>query len=236
MKYICAFILLLHFSETVHSQSKLFSNYKIGGSIHPNMSKFSLTPVADQVRSTLFSHVKVECRFDTDQDGISDEEERRGYSRYWQIEGEFTWHEAMDDAINRGGFLATIPSEIQHLRVLNSVKKRKLSWLGGHDMFKQNQWQWVTGEKWTFSKWNKGEPNNYGGREDGLMLCFGKNYEYWNDAKTSSRCSYILEKVFKTNPFLADSDGDGFQDLIEIKNGFDPNDSNSRPYKNYILP
>ena len=33
------------------------------------------------------------------------------------------------------------------------------------------------------NKWNKGEPNNYGGREDGLMLCFGKDYEYWNDAK-----------------------------------------------------
>ena len=80
MKYICAFILLLHFSVTVHSQSKLFSNYKIGGSIHPNMSKFSLTPVADQVRSKLFSNVKSKSRFDTDQDGISDEIERRGYS------------------------------------------------------------------------------------------------------------------------------------------------------------
>lgn len=219
------------YSAVVASAQK-FDNYKLGASVHPRKHKFSLTPVADQIKMNSKGH----WQMDSDQDKIPDDVEKNGYSVYWQIMGSFTWHEAAEDAIQRGGFIATVPTEEAHYKILSIIKERKSSWLGGHDQTKQNRWEWITGEKWGFSKWAKAEPNNYGGPEDGLILSFGKDYEYWNDGKISTRCSYILEKVYKTNPFLADSDGDGFQDLVEIKNGFDPNDSNSRPYNNYLLP
>jgi hypothetical protein len=207
-------------------------NYELGSIVHPSKKKFSLTPIADQIKTNSIGR----WQMDSDHDKIPDSVEKAGYSVYTQIIGSYTWHDALSDAISRGGFLATVPTKEAHYKILSIIKDRKSSWLGGHDQTKQNRWEWITGEKWSFSKWAKGEPNNYGGPEDGLILSFGKDREYWNDGKVSTRCSYILEKVYKTNPFLADSDGDGFQDLVEIKNGFDPNDSNSRPYNNYILP
>ena len=222
------FLSVIQFTSYANS----FNRYSNGKKAHPNKNKFSLTPVADEIKVGS----KGKWMIDTDHDKIPDEIEKKGYSLYWQIEGRFTWREALDDAISRGGFLATIPDSQANIRVLSAITKKEMCWIGGHDLNKQNQWQWLTGEKWSFTRWGKGEPNNYGGPEDGLVLCFTKDTDYWNDAKTSSRYSYILEKVYKTNPYLADSDGDGFQDLVEIQNGFDPNDSNSRPYKNYILP
>ena len=75
---------------------------------------------------------------DTDHDKIPDEIEKKGYSLYWQIEGRFTWREALEDAISRGGFLATIPDSQANIKVLSAAKKKEMCWIGGHDLNKQN--------------------------------------------------------------------------------------------------
>jgi hypothetical protein len=59
-------------------------------------------------------------------------------------------------------------------------------WLGGFQdksspayMEPDKGWTWVTGERWAFTAWFPGEPNNFGGNED--FLAFDHNMPAWND-------------------------------------------------------
>jgi hypothetical protein len=52
-------------------------------------------------------------------------------------------------------------------------------------------WKWVTGERWSFTNWSPGEPNNSNGGEDILMTWdpSGK----WNDGTRNPVTGYIIE-------------------------------------------
>ena len=79
----------------------------------------------------------------------------------------------------------------------------------------EGTWKWVTGEEWTYSNWNSGEPNN-SGNEDGLE--FYAHTGKWNDIPTTSSDAYILEKpVFSeiSDPLNPDSDGNGYSDFLD---------------------
>ena len=92
---------------------------------------------------------------DTDSDGLTDNEEILG-SEYQFIEGSFSWSQARDDAIERGGNLATITSLNEWETVLNLLDSIVPSrtetsfhiWLGGTDEADEGIWEWVTGEPW----------------------------------------------------------------------------------------
>lgn len=81
---------------------------------------------------------------------------RNATSAYQFVPGKFTWLEAKQDAINKGGHLATITSQAEN----NQVKE----WLGANynkDLFigavstnADGKWQWVTGEEFNFSNWD----------------------------------------------------------------------------------
>ena len=157
---------------------------------------------------------------DSDGDGISDGDEVKGYHTYSQINGSFTWTAAKADAESRGGYLATITSAEEASRVLAVVSQSDL-WLGGTDSASEGSWSWVTGETWSFSSWETGQPDNAGSNEDYLEL---KSTGDWNDLPNSALNGYVLETVHdSTNPLLADSDGDGVDDLSEINQGRNPN-------------
>ncbi len=61
-------------------------------------------------------------------------------------------------------------------------------------------WTWVTGESWSYTSWNSGEPNNSGGAEN--WLCFfslgsGRSPN-WNDVgngANSIHVAYVAEAV-----------------------------------------
>src|SRR5262249_15005848 len=42
-------------------------------------------------------------------------------------------------------------------------------------------WKWVTGEPWSFTSWKAGEPSNFGGNEDYLLILGSCQ---WNDGRT----------------------------------------------------
>ena len=156
---------------------------------------------------------------DSDGDGISDGDEVKGYHTYSQINGSLSWTAAKADAESRGGYLATITSAEEANRVMAVVSQPAL-WLGGSDSASEGSWAWVTGETWSFSSWNTGQPDN-SNNEDYLEL---KSTGDWNDLPNSALNGYVLETVHApTNPLLADSDGDGVDDLSEINQGRNPN-------------
>ena len=104
---------------------------------------------------------------DTDGDGLSDYEEISG-SEYEFIEGAFSWSQARDDAVSRGGHLATVTSTNEWnniLSLLDSVVTSRTQtsfhiWIGGTDENVEGQWEWITGEPWTVDFWHGGEPND----------------------------------------------------------------------------
>ena len=163
---------------------------------------------------------------DSDGDGISDGDEVKGYHTYSQINGSFTWTAAKADAESRGGYLATITSEEENARVFAAVQSNN-PWLGGTDQAGEGTWAWVTGESWSYSNWYTGQPDNDSGAAD--YLHFWNGGDQWNDLPNVPNSihtdrDYILETVHaSTNPLLADSDGDGVDDLSEINQGRNPN-------------
>jgi len=171
---------------------------------------------------------------DTDRDGLTDAWER-GYGRYQIISGNFTWEQAKTDAEARGGHLATITSEEEWTLVNNSISNLGEAWLGGFQAPQSIEpaggWGWVTGESWSFVAWNIA-PDNAGGNQSSLRMFTPR----WDDTENyyDNPAGYLLEFGYPTDPNLADTDGDGFNDSIESHYASDPNNPAVTP--NTIRP
>lgn len=125
-----------------------------------------------------------------------------------------SWAEAIKHAEkqtfqNMQGQLATLTSEkeSQFISSLPFIKnctdvecQQKNSagiWLGGYQISKSQEplgeWTWISGEKWEFSNWYSGEPNDFTNSED--VLVFMLNGQ-WNDQINSNQVgvnSYVIE-------------------------------------------
>ncbi|MDP2902682.1 MAG: lectin-like protein, partial [Methylovulum sp.] len=93
-----------------------------------------------------------------------------------------TWSQAKDACANQGGYLATITSQNENDWVWSKFGAStgvyegvyKGFWLGGSDAATEGQWTWITGELWSYSNWDTGQPDNASGRG-------GQNYTVmWN--------------------------------------------------------
>ena len=129
-----------------------------------------------------------------------------GEDNYSVITGNFTWHQAKADAEVRGGHLVTITSEEEWEKVileadLEATSQRDHLWIGATDENNEGQWEWVTGEPWSYTNWgiwDVAAPNNYQGREHYGHIF--SNTSYWNDYPNDtsiyglSGFGYILEK------------------------------------------
>lgn len=127
------------------------------------------------------------------------------------------WDAARLAAENAQGYLATSSSDAENAFIFDLIGDPKFwflgvwpaeysfgPWLGGWQIDDTQEpagnWQWVTGELWTFANWAPGEPNNDLGWEDRLhfftnttpgILTPGST---WNDAPgTNQLRGYIVE-------------------------------------------
>ena len=115
------------------------------------------------------------------------------------------WTEARDDAVLRGGHLATITSQAENdfigTNLLASALAEKY-WLGGYQDHSAPDysepgggWVWITGETWSYANWTSGEPNNNSGNEDYLNIYANASlFAKWNDVRVDQfRDGYIME-------------------------------------------
>lgn len=91
------------------------------------------------------------------------------------------------------GYLATITSASESEFVTGvccATGYYPYAWLGGSQPpgspEPDGNWQWVTGEEWTYSNWLPNEPNNSGNLEHCLTICCGEMGGRWNDIGNDS--------------------------------------------------
>ncbi len=111
-----------------------------------------------------------------------------------------TWIQARDAAIAAGGHLATITSAEENAFVW-SLCGSGLLFLGGYQSFSasspSSDWAWVTGEAWSYTNWNAGEPNDGGGFDESdhseqYLEMYSSGV--WNDIYNNyTRNGYVIE-------------------------------------------
>ncbi|KAG9274626.1 lactose-binding lectin l-2-like isoform X1 [Astyanax mexicanus] len=93
------------------------------------------------------------------------------------------WVTAEAYCINLGGNLASIHSENEYQVVKALVRaydpSEKETWIGLSNCQKKNSWIWSDGTKFTYSRWNPGEPNHSNG-ECCVHINWGST-KNWND-------------------------------------------------------
>lgn len=89
---------------------------------------------------------------------------------YVCIDG-MSWDEAKAACEDAGGYLVTVTTseEADFIKTLISAKDKSAFWMGG--ILQDNEWTWITGERFDYADWEAGEPNNYLGRgEDCITI------------------------------------------------------------------
>lgn len=156
---------------------------------------------------------------DSDGDGLTDAYEM-GYGRYQIVTGTLTWVQAKADAEARGGHLGTITSENEWNAIKTQLEPQFQNfirvWLGASDAEQEGNWKWITGETWSYTRWNPSEPRD--GTQANYLDWMEKVSNYtWNDeGNLSAEPAYLFEIGYYTSPTDADTDDDGLTDGQEV--------------------
>lgn len=134
-----------------------------------------------------------------------------GNSEYTLVQTSgISWNDAKIAAEAAGGHLATITSAAENNFFKNNVFKdaEKAYWLGAFQTGDNNRkkptenWQWITGEDWSYTDWSSIEPNNSGMNE--IHLSADSRYGFqWNDEDSAVGQminGYVVEKNLSTTP------------------------------------
>jgi hypothetical protein len=175
---------------------------------------------------------------DSDGDGLTDAWEN-GFGRYQIVSEPFLWTDAKSNAEARGGHLGTITSE-EEWQLIRTLLEPEFSsfervWLGGTDAETEGSWKWVTGENLVYHRWAVDAPGWPAEPRDGTSANYldwmesYKDYAWNDEGNTDMVPAYLLEFGYPTDPFKADTDGDGYNDKVETDANTDPNNPASFP-------
>lgn len=114
-----------------------------------------------------------------------------------------TWLQAISSCEGFGGYLVTITSSAENAFV-NSLADFNTIWISLTDDRIEGEWEWITGENVSFTRWDIGEPNDADGEDCGEMVPNGE----WNDIGSPSAPDM-------TNFFVCEWDFEYFNDSDE---------------------
>ncbi|KAK7909292.1 hypothetical protein WMY93_013976 [Mugilogobius chulae] len=92
---------------------------------------------------------------------------------------------------NLGGTLAVIHSSTKNTFLRNFAQRRSI-WIGFSDAQYNNYWFWANGERTRYTRWCRGQPNNYRGNQNCAYLNYSSNC--WDDVYCTYRYPYICER------------------------------------------
>ena len=118
------------------------------------------------------------------------------------------WDVQRRAATAAGGYLACIAAGVENSFVRNLIPIGDVAYLGA--IRTASGWSWVSGEPWTYTNWNAGEPN---GSTVGEVVWLERDSGGWNDhTQTYDIQGAIIE-------WSADCDNDGQVDIGQILRG-----------------
>jgi hypothetical protein len=117
--------------------------------------------------------------------GFTNQQNYNGHS-YYRSTGSAFWSTARANCQAMGGYLVTITSAGENNFVFNTWPS---GWIGLTDEVNEGTWRWVTGETYSYSNWNPGEPNNAGNEDYVQFVSNGR----WNDLPNNFSLPYVLE-------------------------------------------
>ena len=117
--------------------------------------------------------------------GFTNQQNYSGHS-YYRSTGNATWTTARSNCSAMGGHLVTITSSGEQSFIFGIWPS---GWIGLTDEVTEGTWKWVTGETYSYSNWNSGEPNNAGNEDYVQFVSNGK----WNDLPNNYSLPYVLE-------------------------------------------
>lgn len=103
-----------------------------------------------------------------------------------------TWPNAKSYCESIGGHLATISNGAENQFVFD-LGGQVDAWLGATDVISEGNYRWVTGEPFTYTNWNSGQPDNNdgSGHTENCLVYFG--LLPWNDASAIRNTKFVCE-------------------------------------------
>ena len=142
---------------------------------------------------------------------------------YWRNPAVVEWSTASSAAIALGADLASITSQLENNFIKNMLPPSSAAYIGG--IRENSGWRWVTGEQWSFTSWNPGEPNGGSGQ-----ILWIESTGGWNDHVTSNSIQPSIYEWPVGLPTESDCNSNGIPDSCDISSGFDADcDSNGIP-------
>ncbi|TDH06446.1 hypothetical protein EPR50_G00113310 [Perca flavescens] len=88
-----------------------------------------------------------------------------------------SWINAENFCISAGGNLASIHSDEEQTFLKDFIKQvtgtYPDSWIGGFDAVKEGTWMWADGSKFNYNIWAEGQPDNFRGVENCIVMNWG---------------------------------------------------------------
>lgn len=138
-----------------------------------------------------------------------------------------SWEQAKVHCEKINAHLATITDKKEQTFIANKLLKGRSTrfLLGGSRNNPTSEWQWITGEKWNYSHWDKknNEPNNH--NEAGYTAIYGSltdsSYLWSNITSSTYTLGYICEWSSNTYNYidsstLPDINNNGFAEIAAL--------------------
>lgn len=129
--------------------------------------------------------VKLYRRTNSTITGFTNQQNYNGHS-YYRSTGNAYWLDAKSNCAAMGGHLVTVTTSGENSFLYNLWPS---GWIGLTDEVTEGTWKWVTGETYSYTSWNPGEPNN-SGNEDYVQFVGGGK---WNDLPNGYSLPYVIE-------------------------------------------
>ena len=131
---------------------------------------------------------------------------------YWRNPAVVEWNTASSAANALGADLASITSQFENNFIQNILPPGSAAYIGG--IRESAGWRWVTGEQWSFTSWNPGEPNGgYG------QILWIESTGGWNDHVTWNNISPSIYEWPAGLPTESDCNANGVPDSCDIASG-----------------
>ena len=103
-----------------------------------------------------------------------------------------TWYFAEEFCEAMGGHLVCVTSDGENSFVKALISGNR-AWLGATDIDSEGSWRWVSGEQFSYSDWDSGEPNNSTGGENSSEDYAHYNPNKWNDTTGCLTLGFVCE-------------------------------------------